>query len=109
MAGLASGGELSARCAETLKALGHANRLRIVAILCEGGETVIGLSRRLAIKQAIVSQQLRILRMSGLVDACREAGFARYQLTQPKLRQLVQCLEGCHAADAGKRKRGGAR
>ncbi|HET6487894.1 MAG TPA: metalloregulator ArsR/SmtB family transcription factor [Spirochaetia bacterium] len=109
MARLAAEGELSARCAETLKALAHAHRLRIVAILCEGDETVIGLSRRLSLKQAIVSQQLRILRMSGLVDACRVAGFARYRITQPRLRQLVTCLEGCHAVDVKRRTGGGAR
>jgi DNA-binding transcriptional ArsR family regulator len=51
------------------KAVGNPVRLRIVAALCEGEENVGGLAERLDLKQAIVSQQLRILRMSGLVKA----------------------------------------
>jgi DNA-binding transcriptional ArsR family regulator len=70
-------------------------RLQIIAILCKREENVSGLAERLGHKQAAVSQQLRILRMSGLVDALRESGFARYRLAEPRLRQLIQCLEGC--------------
>jgi DNA-binding transcriptional ArsR family regulator len=89
--------------ADILKALAHPGRLRIVAALCEGDESVIGLAKRLSMQQAIVSQQLRILRMSGLVAAERTAGFARYRLAQPRLRDLVTCLEGCHSETAGAR------
>jgi ArsR family transcriptional regulator len=83
------------RLADILKALAHPARLRIVAVLCDGEETVIGIAERLDIKQAIVSQQLRILRMSGLVAAARENGFARYGLAEPRLRELIACLGGC--------------
>ena len=87
--------------ADVLKALAHPSRLRIVAVLCEGEESVNGLAARLGLPQAIVSQQLRILRMSALVAARRADGFSRYHLAQPRLRQLVSCLEGCHADTAG--------
>ena len=83
-------------CAESLKALGHPVRLRIVAALCEQSETVIALSQTLAVPQAIVSQQLRILRGAGLVAAERVNGFARYSITKPQLRKLVSCIESCH-------------
>jgi DNA-binding transcriptional ArsR family regulator len=86
----------AAYLAEVLKALAHPVRLRIVAMLCEGEESVIGLAERLDLKQAIVSQQLRILRMSHLVAATRQDGFSRYALAEPRLRDLVTCLEGCH-------------
>ncbi len=87
-----------------LKALGHPARLRIVATLCAGDRTVTELEGELGIAQAIVSQQLRILRMSGLVHAARKQGFARYGLAEPRLRQLVKCLEGCpsNAREGGK-------
>jgi DNA-binding transcriptional ArsR family regulator len=87
--------------AEVLKALSHPVRLRIVAALCEGEENVIGLATRLHLAQAIVSQQLRILRMSGLVGATRRAGFAHYALAEPRLRQLIACLDHCHRVPAG--------
>ena len=100
-ASLAETGPRAAFLADVLKALAHPARLRIVAALCEGTENVTGLAARLGLPQAIVSQQLRILRMSGLVDMERVGGFARYRLAQPRLRQLVSCLQGCHSDTAG--------
>jgi DNA-binding transcriptional ArsR family regulator len=82
-------------CAEILKAVAHPIRLRIVAILCQGPENVTGLAERLGESQAIVSQQLRILRMKGLVAAEREKGFAEYRLLETNLRDLVGTMEKC--------------
>jgi ArsR family transcriptional regulator len=101
MGSLAEARSRASYLADVLKALAHPARLRIVAALCEGEESVIRLAERLGTPQAIVSQQLRILRMSGLVVAERSRGFSRYRLAQPRLRQLVKCLEGCHSETAG--------
>jgi len=87
--------------ADVLKALAHPERLRIVAALCEREQTVTELAARLGLPQAAVSQQLRILRMSGLAAAERGGGFARYRLAEPRLRDLLSCLEGCHSDAAG--------
>jgi DNA-binding transcriptional ArsR family regulator len=81
--------------AEILKAVAHPLRVRIVAILCEGEETVTGLCQRLEATQPIVSQQLRILRSHGLVSADRANGFAHYRLEEKNLRGLVSCMEKC--------------
>jgi ArsR family transcriptional regulator len=81
--------------AEVLKALAHPLRIRIVAILCDGDENVTGLAERLDVPQAIVSQQLRILRSHGLIAATREGGFATYHLVETNLRSLVKCMERC--------------
>jgi ArsR family transcriptional regulator len=85
----------AAQLAEILKAVAHPVRLRIIAILCDGPQHVGALAGALGLKQAIVSQQLRILRMRGLVVVERAGGFARYSLGEPRLRQLVSCIEGC--------------
>jgi len=77
------------------KALCHPLRLRIVAILREGPEHVTGLTERLGVSQALVSQQLSVLRMSGLVETHREQGFAYYNIALAKLADLVQCVEKC--------------
>jgi ArsR family transcriptional regulator len=81
--------------AEVLKAVAHPLRLRIVASLCESEAHVGALAERLGASQAIVSQQLRILRSHGLVAATRSGGFARYRLVEKNLRGLVRCMEGC--------------
>ncbi len=85
----------AAYLADVLKALAHPERLRIVAVLCARETNVTGLAALLGLPQAIVSQQLRILRMSGLVAARRWEGCSTYALAQPRLRQLVACLESC--------------
>jgi ArsR family transcriptional regulator len=81
--------------AEVLKAVAHPLRLRIVASLCEGEAHVGALADKLGASQAIVSQQLRILRSHGLVAATRAGGFARYRLVERNLRGLVRCMENC--------------
>jgi DNA-binding transcriptional ArsR family regulator len=81
--------------AEVLKAVAHPLRLRIVAILCQGEEHVSALAEKVGASQAIVSQQLRILRSHGLVAASRAQGFARYRLVEQNLRGLVRCMEKC--------------
>ena len=81
--------------AEVLKAVAHPLRLRIVAILCRGEENVTALAEKVGASQAIVSQQLRILRGHGLVSARRANGFAWYRLSEPALRDLVCCMEKC--------------
>lgn len=87
--------ERARRVSEVLKAVAHPLRIRIVAFLAEGDENVTALAEKLEAPQAIVSQQLRILRSQGLVDAVRENGFARYRLVQTSLRTLVACMESC--------------
>ena len=80
---------------QILKALGHPLRLRIVALLCAGDEHVNGMAERLGAPQAMVSQQLQVLRMNQLVESRREQGFAFYSIAEPRLRELMSCLNGC--------------
>jgi len=86
---------LAARASEVIKALGHPLRLRLIAILCEDDEHVTGLAEQLGVQQSVVSQQLRILRIQGLVEVSRSNGFAYYRLAEPKLRELIRCVESC--------------
>ncbi len=89
------GPERAAHVAEILKAVAHPLRIRIIATLCAGEESVGALAERLGAPQPIVSQQLRILRSAGLVEAAREDGFAFYRIAEPALHDLVCCMERC--------------
>jgi DNA-binding transcriptional ArsR family regulator len=84
--------------AETLKAIANPTRLRLAAALCEGPSVVGALAERLVLAPAIVSQELRILRMSGLVGAERAGGFSTYSLAEPGLKDLIKCLDKCPRA-----------
>jgi DNA-binding transcriptional ArsR family regulator len=81
--------------AELLKAIAHPLRLRIVAILISGDENVSRLAERLQANQAVVSQQLRLLRMRNLVSVVRQGGFSVYHLMEPQLVKMLACLEDC--------------
>jgi DNA-binding transcriptional ArsR family regulator len=83
------------RITDILKAVAHPLRLRIVALLCAREMQVNALAERLGAPQAIVSQQLRILRMHRLVTAMRANGCVTYRLQEPRLRDLVGCMEHC--------------
>jgi DNA-binding transcriptional ArsR family regulator len=83
--------------AEMIKAISHPIRLQIVALLCAGTENVSGMAERLEIKQSIVSQHLRILRMNGLVEGKRQDGFSNYSLAEEHMKELIRCIEGCRA------------
>lgn len=83
--------------AELLKAIANPTRLRILVALCDRSFHVNELSEHLGLAQSIVSQQLRILRMKELVVATRKNGFAYYEIIQPKLRDLIDCLQQCQS------------
>lgn len=89
-------------CSSILKALGHPLRLSLVALLCEGDAHVSLMAQRLGHQQATVSQQLRILRMADLVRVRHEQGFSVYTLGEPRLAELIDCIERCGSA-AGRR------
>ena len=94
---IADQGARALHLADMLRALAHPIRLRVIACLIEGDANVTELTARLRAGQPAVSQQLRILRMCGLVKVERGGGFARYALAEPGLRRLLACLEGCKA------------
>lgn len=80
-----------------LRAVAHPLRIRIIATLCKEEAHVSALAEALEAPQAIVSQQLRILRAERLVAARREDGHAYYRIAEPALRDLVCCMEKCRA------------
>lgn len=82
------------RVADVIKALGHPLRLRIVALLCSSEAYVGELARTLGTSQALISQQLRVLRMHGLVTAERSDGRVYYRLAEPRLQDFIGCIEG---------------
>jgi ArsR family transcriptional regulator len=91
----------AALAADILKAIAHPLRLRLIAVLAEAPTCVGALADRLDAKQPIVSQQLRILRMQGLVDAEPKDGLVVYRLVQMELKKLLRCMNDCCATVSG--------
>ncbi len=87
--------DLLTRAAETIKLLGHPERLKIVEILETGESTVSDIQAELEMPQAIVSQHLAKLRGLGIVAARRDGVHVYYRVQEPKVRHILECIRKC--------------
>ena len=83
------------RFTEILKALANPARLRIVNILAAGERTVSELCELSGLKQSLVSQQLKILRLNNIVQFRKEVPRAYYSLRDPHVADVLRCLGRC--------------
>jgi DNA-binding transcriptional ArsR family regulator len=97
-AGPLAGGEIE-RFAEVLKALASPARLRIVNILARGERTVTELCERSGLKQSLVSQQLKILRLNNIVSSRKVVPHTYYSLRERNVIRMLDCLSRCEAAE----------
>ncbi len=75
-----------------LRAMAHPLRLEILELVARGPARVGAIARELGAGQAAVSQQLRILRLAGLVQPARRDGVLRYALVSESLRTLDRAV-----------------
>lgn len=75
--------------ADFFRTLGHPARIRVLELLSEGPLPVHELRGRIEIEASNLSQQLAVLRRSGLVTQRREAGEVVYSLAVPEVRDLL--------------------
>lgn len=74
------------------KALGHPLRLRIVSGLVQHECNVKKMTAALSVPQATVSQQLAVLRSSGVVVCERKGNQVCYRIAKPWLRRVVRLV-----------------
>jgi DNA-binding transcriptional ArsR family regulator len=89
------------RFADILKALASPARLRIVNILARGERSVTELCALSGLKQSLVSQQLKILRLSNIVSNRKEVPHIYYSLREKNVIRMLNCLSRCEGIDAG--------
>ncbi|MGN6302300.1 MAG: ArsR/SmtB family transcription factor [Angustibacter sp.] len=75
--------------AEFLRTLGHPARIRILELLSERDHAVHELLEQITIEPSNLSQQLAVLRRTGLVVSRREVGEVVYSLSLPEVRDLL--------------------
>lgn len=85
------------RAAAVIKCLGHPLRLRLLEAMEDGERTVTELTHLSDAPQAIVSQQLGIMRGRGVVNATRRGPYVFYGITEPRVRPLLDCLRSSAA------------
>jgi len=78
---------------QTLKDLGHENRLRIISLLLEVPELhVTDLEEKLQLDQALVSHHLKVLLRSKIIQIRRSGKFSYYRINQQKMLGLITAL-----------------
>jgi ArsR family transcriptional regulator len=75
--------------AEFFKTLGHPARIRILELLSDREHAVSEMLPEVGIESANLSQQLAVLRRTGLVTTRKEGSAVFYSLTSPHVAQLL--------------------
>jgi DNA-binding transcriptional ArsR family regulator len=75
--------------AEFFKTLGHPMRIRVLELLSVQERSVGDMLLELGVEASHLSQQLAVLRRSGLVTARREGSTVFYSLTSPQVAELL--------------------
>ena len=95
--------DLARNAAETLKAVAHPLRLRIIELLKKREMCVGDIVRALGEKQAIVSQQLNLMKDKGVLMSRRDGANVYYSIQNKNVTRVLSCIyDHCRA-----RKRGG--
>ena len=81
-----------ADAAECLKTLAHPVRLRMVQLLLHGRYTVGEIAEDCGVN--VASENLRLLQRCGFLNSEREGRKVFYQIAEPHLAGLMNCIEG---------------
>ena len=84
--------QAAAEACELLKAIANPHRLLILCQLVEGEKSVGQLAEFLGIRDSTVSQNLSLMRRSGMVEARRDAQTMWYSIKSPEVRMMLETL-----------------
>jgi ArsR family transcriptional regulator len=88
-----------AKAADTIKVVGHPDRLRILEYLEDGEKAVGDIQDCLDLPQAIVSQHLAKMRGWNIVDSRRDGVHVYYWIIEPKVSHILDCIRHCDLAE----------
>jgi DNA-binding transcriptional ArsR family regulator len=89
--------------AEVLKAVAHPVRIAIVEVLEDGWMCVGDIVEALGGKQAIISQQLNMMKDKGVLECRRDGVKVYYQVKNKNVIRLLDCIRDHCETNAGKR------
>lgn len=83
------------RISQIMKAVAHPTRMKILFMLNKELHNVNELVKALDVSQALVSQQLKILRLNNLVKTEKKNGFVYYSIDPEKkkyINKMIDCI-----------------
>jgi len=81
------------KVSETLKALAHPARLKIVSGLLKDECNVGQIQKVLKLPQSTISQHLRILKNAGIIKGRREGTRTCYRVIDVRVRKIVEIIK----------------
>ena len=82
-----------AEAAESLKAMAHPQRLKILQMLIHQRYTVGEIAQACSVPSPVASTQLRLLERCGLLVGKREGRCTYYEIAEPQLAGIMACIE----------------
>ena len=84
--------KITEHAAEVLKAMAHPVRLEIIELLVDGELCVGDIVEALGEKQAIISQQLNMMRDKGILSRRRDGTRVYYRVENANAIKLLHCI-----------------
>ena len=81
------------KVSETLKALSHPARLKMVIGLLKDECNVAQIQKALGLPQSTISQHLRVLKNAGIIKGRREGTKTCYRVVNVRVREIVQVIK----------------
>jgi len=81
------------KVSETLKALAHPARLKIVVGLLKDECNVAQIQKVLGLPQSTISQHLRILKNAGIIKGRREGTKTCYRVVDVRVRKIAEIIK----------------
>jgi ArsR family transcriptional regulator len=78
---------------ETLKAMAHPARLKMVVGLLEDECNVAQIQKVLRLPQSTISQHLKILKNAGIIKGRREGTKTCYRVVDARVRRIVEIIK----------------
>jgi DNA-binding transcriptional ArsR family regulator len=81
------------KVSETLKALAHPARLKMVAGLLKDECNVAQIQKVLGLPQSTISQHLRVLKNAGIIKGRKEGTKTCYRVIDAQVRKIVEIIK----------------
>lgn len=94
--------EALGQAAECLRTLAHPVRIRMVQLLISGRYTVGEIAEDCGIAENLASEHLRLMQRCGFFTSEREGRRVYYQVAEPHLHDIMNCIEGRFLSDSDK-------
>lgn len=82
-----------------LKAVADETRMKIIKLLLSNSYCVRGLSRRLELSEAAVSQHLKVLKEAGIVTGEKKSYYMHYEVNRDILKELSAYINDLSAIE----------